>query len=62
LVFASTTVFAGVSPGVSGLLADAFGIKTVFLFGGAAALVSTVLIFLQGWLGDRPQVERGTSS
>ena len=62
LVFASTTVFAGVSPGVSGLLADAFGIKTVFLFAGIAALATAVLVFLQGWLGHRSPTESETTS
>ena len=55
LVFAATTVFSGVSPGIAGLLADSYGITSVFVFAGSAGLVTAALLATQGWLGRSPR-------
>ena len=53
LVFASAIVFAGVSPLISGLLADAYGIKAVFLYGGGLSTTTAVVLAVQRWPGRR---------
>ena len=55
LVFAATTVFSGVSPFVAGLLADTYGVPSVFVFAGSASLVTAALLATQGWLGRSPR-------
>ena len=55
LVFAATTVFSGVSPFVAGLLADTYGVPSVFVFAGCASLVTAALLTTQGWLGRSPR-------
>ena len=55
LVFAATTVFSGVSPFISGLLADTYGVPSVFVFAGTASLVTAALLATQGWLGRSPR-------
>ena len=55
LVFAATTVFSGVSPGIAGLLADTYGVTSVFVFAGSAGLVTAALLATQGWLGRSPR-------
>ena len=55
LVFAATTVFSGISPFVSGLLADAYGVPSVFVFAGGASLVTAAMLTTQGWLGRSPR-------
>ena len=53
LVFASAVIFSGVSPLISGLLADAYGVKTVFLYGGGLAATTAVVLGVQRWPGRR---------
>ena len=55
LVFAATTVFSGVSPGIAGVLADTYGVKSVFIFAGSGGLVTAALLATQGWLGRSPR-------
>lgn len=52
IVFATTVVFSGLSPYVSGLLADAFGVVVVFRYAAGVALATGVILAVQRW--DRP--------
>jgi predicted MFS family arabinose efflux permease len=55
LVFASAVIFSGVSPLISGLLADEYGVKTVFLYGGGLATITAVVLGIQRWPGRRQE-------
>ena len=49
LVFAVAITMGGISPLISGLLADAFSVKTVFLYAAAMAAATGLFLALQRW-------------
>ena len=49
LVFGVAILFSGVSPFISGLLADAYGVNTVFLYGGGVAIATGLFLAPQRW-------------
>jgi len=57
LVFGVTMVIAGVSPYIGGLLADTYGVKSVFLYSAGPSLLSAFLLVLQRW----PKASRAAS-
>jgi len=55
IVFATTVVASGLSPYLSGLLADAFGVSVVFPYAAGLALATAVALAVQRW----PRVAAG---
>lgn len=49
LVFAVAITMGGISPLISGLLADAFSVETVFLYAAAMAAATGLFLALQRW-------------
>jgi MFS family permease len=49
LVFGVAILFSGISPYISGLLADAYGVNTVFYYGGVVAIATGLFLAPQRW-------------
>ncbi len=49
LVFGSAVLLAGLSPGIAGIFADAFGIKSTFLWAAGITLVTSLTAFITQW-------------
>ena len=63
LVFGAAMVFGGISPVISGLLADAFEVKTTFLFAGGVAVLTAIFVGTQRWPGSGQKTgSRGVGS
>ncbi len=60
IVFATTVVFSGLSPYISGLLADNFGVVSVFRYAAGVALATGMALAVQRW--ERPSSARGPAS
>ena len=56
LEFGVAILFSGISPLVSGLLADAYSVNTVFLYGGGVAIATGLFLAPQRW----PRIRGGS--